>query len=231
MNEVLIICTLLFTFALVLIWFRMFRDRGMYALTVFLTVLANIEVVILVRAFGIEMTLGTMLFSGTFLATDILSEVYDKKVAQKCVWVGIVTSISMIILTNVWMLYQPSENDFVYSSVRVVFGNTPRVLIASLVVYAICQLVDVTLYHAIWKRTGKSEKAMWIRNNVATIISQGLNAVLFNIGAFYGTVPTGTLVSIIVANFLITVITSLADTPVLYAARAIAKKQHFGKYA
>ena len=230
MNEILIATTLLLTFGSVLLWFRLFRRAGLYALTAFITIVANIEVCILVDAFGIEMTLGNMLFAGTFLATDILSEVYGREDANKCVKVGILTSVSMIVLTSLWMLYTPSANDFVFPAVVTVFSNTPRVLIASLVVYAICQVVDVHLYHCIWYMTGKNEKHMWMRNNVATLVSQALNAVLFNFIAFYGTVDMSTMCSIILANFSITVVTSLLDTPVLYLARHIARKHHYGKY-
>lgn len=230
MNEILIATTLLLTFGSVLLWFRLFRRAGLYALTAFLTIVANIEVCILVDAFGIEMTLGNMLFAGTFLATDILSETYGRHPATTCVKLGILTSVSMIVLTNLWMLYIPSANDFVFPAIVTVFSNTPRVLIASLVVYAICQAVDVHLYHLIWHMTGKNDKFMWLRNNVATLVSQALNAVLFNFIAFYGTVDMSTMGSIILANFAITVVTSLLDTPVLYLARHIARKHHYGKY-
>lgn len=230
MNELLIIATLLLTFGSVLLWYRLFGDRGMYALTAFLTITANIEVVILVNAFGIEMTLGNMLFAGTFLATDILSENHSKEAATKCVKVGILTSVSMIVLTNIWLRYTPSVNDFVHPAVVTVFSNTPRVLISSLVVYAICQVVDVKLYHLIWKLTGNNSKYLWLRNNGATLISQALNAVLFNFGAFYGTVDMGTMWSIIGASFGIFIITSLLDTPVVYLARRIAKSCGYGSY-
>lgn len=230
MNELLIITTLLLTFGSVLLWYRLFGATGMYSLTVFITIAANIEVVILVNAFGIEMTLGNMLFAGTFLATDILSEVHGKEAANKCVKVGILSSVSMIVLTNIWLLYTPSPNDFVHPAIVTVFSNTPRVLIASLVVYAICQVVDVKLYHMIWRLTGNSEKRLWLRNNGATIISQALNSILFNFAAFYGTVDMSTMWSIIVASFGIFLVTSFCDTPILYMARKIAKNRGYGKY-
>lgn len=230
MNEFLIVATLLLTFGSVLLWYAWFGSIGMFGLTAFITIVANIEVVILVDAFGIEMTLGNMLFAGTFLATDILSEIYGKKVASKCVKLGILTSLTMIVLTNIWVRYIPSPNDFVHSAIVTVFSNTPRVLIVSLVVYAICQVVDVQLYHWIWKATGHTDKCLWLRNNGATLVSQALNAILFNFGAFYGLVDMSTMWSIIGASFIIYMITALLDTPVLYIARAIAKHNKFGRY-
>lgn len=231
MNEVLIIATLLLTLGSVLVWYRLFGATGLFALTAFITIVANIEVAVLVDAFGIEMTLGNMLFAGTFVATDILSEVHGRQEANKCVKLGILTSLSMIVLTNIWLRYIPSSNDFVHPAIVTVFSQTPRVLISSLVVYAICQFVDVKLYHWIWAVTGNNESKMWLRNNGATIASQALNAVLFNFAAFYGTVNMYTMGSIILASFAIYLVTALVDTPTLYLARNIAKKNGLGKYA
>ena len=61
----------------------------MYCFTAIATITANIEVLIMVDAFGMEQTLGNILFASTFLVTDIISEVDGKKAAQKAVNIGI----------------------------------------------------------------------------------------------------------------------------------------------
>ena len=86
MNELLLIGSLVVLYGAVLLWFYLFGTGGLMAFTVFATIAANIEVMILVDAFGMEMTLGNILFATTFLVTDILSEVAGKKEAQKAVW-------------------------------------------------------------------------------------------------------------------------------------------------
>ena len=85
-NEILLIGSLLVLYGSVLLWFYLFGTGGLMAFTVFATIAANIEVMILVDAFGMEMTLGNILFATTFLVTDILSEVAGKSTAQKAVW-------------------------------------------------------------------------------------------------------------------------------------------------
>ena len=57
-----------------MLFYRLFGKNGLLAFNVMATLLANIEVLLVVRAFGIEMTLGNVLFASTFLITDILSE-------------------------------------------------------------------------------------------------------------------------------------------------------------
>lgn len=78
-NEMLLIITLLVLYGSVLVWFALFGTSGLLSFTVFATIAANIEVLILVQAFGMEMTLGNILFATTFLVTDILSEIAGKK--------------------------------------------------------------------------------------------------------------------------------------------------------
>ena len=78
-NELLLILSLFFLFGSVLVFYRLFGKLGLYVWTVIATIAANIEVLILVDAFGLEQTLGNVLFATTFLVTDILSENHSKK--------------------------------------------------------------------------------------------------------------------------------------------------------
>ncbi|MDY5776141.1 MAG: VUT family protein, partial [Lachnospiraceae bacterium] len=73
-NELLLILSLLITYSAVLAVFYIFREQGLFLWTIVATIAANIEVLIIVNAFGMEMTLGNILFASTFLVTDILSE-------------------------------------------------------------------------------------------------------------------------------------------------------------
>ncbi len=227
-NELLLIASTVFVYSMLLLWFRLFGTRGVCAFSVFASVLANIEVLILVDAFGIEMTLGNVLFASTFLATDILSEVGGKDEAKRCVDLGIAASLTMLVVTQSWMLYTPNANDWAHPAIRTVFSGTPRLLLVSLLVYALVQRVDVALFHFIWrateKRSGSRRAFLWLRNNLATMISQLLNAVLYTLGAFYGMYSGKTLVSIMLSSYLIFLFTSLADTPFVYLARRIHEK-------
>ena len=74
MNEFLLIFSLILIYLGVLAAYRFFGTAGLYCGTVFATITANIEVLLLVDAFGLEQTLGNILFAATFLITDILSE-------------------------------------------------------------------------------------------------------------------------------------------------------------
>lgn len=227
-NEILLLISLLVSFSSVLIVFHLFKEQGLYLWTIVATIAANIEVLIVVNAFGMEMTLGNILFASTFLVTDILSELYGKESAQKAVYMGIATSIIFILISQSWLLYLPNETDRASSNIREIFSNTPRLMIVGIAVYVVVQLFDVWLYHKWWgftsRLSGDSHRWLFLRNNGSTLISQLMNTFLFTFGAFYGVYPASTLISIACSSYVIFVVTSVADTPFVYLARWLQER-------
>lgn len=228
-NEIILIINLICTYAAVILFYRYLGRTGLYVWTVLATIAANIEVLILVDAFGMEMTLGNILFGSTFLVTDILSETEGKKYANNAVKLGILVSIVFICISQSWFLYEPNANDWAMGPIQGVFSNTPRLMLVSIAVYGIVQVFDVFMYHVIWKHTtklfGDSRKGLWIRNNGSTMLSQLLNTILFTFGAFYGVHSLETLINICFSTYVIYFTTSLLDTPAVYTARWLAEKR------
>ncbi len=228
MNELLLAASLVIIYSAVLLAYRLFGKAGLYGFTAMATLLANIEVLILVDAFGIEQTLGNVLFASTYLITDILSENESKKAANRAVNIGLFTSGMMLIITQSWLIFEKSAADWAGSSIEALFTVTPRLIAASFIGYAISQKLDVFLYHKWWNFTSRKWKDqrrfLWLRNNGSTLISQIANTVIFNFIAFFGIYGTETFLSIMLSSYLIYVATSLLDTPVVYLARLLKEK-------
>lgn len=224
-NELLIILSFFLIYGGVILFYYFFGKKGLLAFNILSTILANIEVLILVNAYGMEMTLGNVLFASTFLITDIFSENHSRKDANKAVIISSLCSLFFVLISQTWLLYTPSENDLVSDSIRTIFSSTPRIVCASLGVYLISQLTDVWLYHKWWewckKHFKNSQKGLWIRNNGSTMISQFINTLLYTLFAFYGTYSNEILLSIFGSTYLIYFILSIIDTPFVYLARKI----------
>lgn len=226
-NEILLIASLALVFGSTLIAYRVFGKTGLYIMTAISTIVSNIECLILIDAFAMEQTLGNVFFASTFLITDILSENHSEKDANRAVWIGIFTNVFFILISQSWLLYVPAQKDWVMPSIDVVFSNTPRMMISSLVIYAVSQFLDVKLYHMWWKLTNKkfgdNQKYLWIRNNGSTLLSQLINTVLFTLFAFYGTYNFSTLFSIMMSSYIIFATTAMIDTPIVYLARKMKR--------
>lgn len=229
MNEILLIGSLIFIYGMALLGYKLFGKTGLYCISAAATILANIEVLIMIKAFGAEQTLGNVLFAVTFLITDILSECEGKKAADKAVYTSFFASIFFLVLSQSWLHYVPSESDWASPAIQTIFSNTPRMIIASLAVYGISQLFDVWLYHKIWdmtsKKSGNRRSFLWLRNNGSTLVSQLINTFLFTLFAFYGTYGWSQIISIFISSYVIYIFTSLLDTPVVYLARRVSDKR------
>lgn len=229
-NEILIIGSLIVIYGAVIFFFSEFGEAGLYVWTAIATIAANIEVLILVDAFGMEQTLGNVLFASTVLATDILSETKGKQIANTAVKIGVCTTVTFVAISQSWFLFTPNANDFATESILMVFTNTPRFMLVGIAVYAVAQYFDVWLYHSLWEKLkvkyNDSKRGLWIRNNISTLASQALNTVLFTFGAFMGMYDTNVLISIVFSSYIIFIFTSLCDTPAIYLARHIHDKQN-----
>lgn len=230
-NEILLFLSIFIYFGLLLVFYKFFGKTGLYFWTIIASILANIEVLIMVDAFGMEMTLGNVCFASTFLVTDILSERYDKESANKAVTVGFFSMIAFVIITQSWLLFTPSDSDFAFTSIKTIFSNTPRLALSSVLVYLIVQKIDIIIYHKLWDLTkekeGNTKKMLWLRNNGSTLISQLLNTVLFTLFAFYGVYSNADLISIMISSYVIFIAISLLDTPFIYVATKIKVNDDF----
>lgn len=228
-NEIWLFISVLLYFGGTLFFYYLMGETGLYCWNVLATIAANIEVLILVDAFGMEQTLGNVMFASTFLVTDIISEVYGKAKANRAVNIGIVSSLMFIFISQLWLQYTPGANDWAMPHITAIFSNTPRLMIVSFLVYAICQRFDVWAYHKWWEFTDRKfhdhKKFLWLRNNGSTLISQLINTLLFTFGAFAGTYDMKTLWSIFFASYMIYVATSILDTPFVYLARMIKPRR------
>lgn len=219
-NEVLWIIFAITNFLLFLACFKIFGKSGIFAWIAMGTILANIQVMKSITLFGLEATLGNIMYGTIFLATDALSEKYGKKESQKGVYIGFFTLAVSIILMEIALLFNPNDFDIAQPHLEAIFGVYLRVAAASLVAYIVSQSLDVNLFHKIKSRLPET-KWLWVRNNVATIISQLVDTAIFVTLAFLGTMEISTLFEIFLSTFLIKMMVALLDTPFVYLVKKI----------
>lgn len=164
---------------------------------------------------------GTLSYPLTFLLTDIISECFGKKRAQRAVWLGFIAQvISVAFIFGVMQFSSATEE--MGEAFRQVFAPVARIVVASMVAYVVAQSVDVAVFHRIKAKTGG--KWLWLRNNVATIIAQSVDTALFVAIAFIGVLSPGELMAMFTGQYLAKVILAAADTPFCYLGVFIAQK-------
>jgi len=217
-NELLWLLLLLTNFFSILIAYRFFGKTGLYIWIPISTILANIQVLKMVDLFSIGVTLGNITYASSFLVTDILSENYDKKSAQKSVFIGFFSLSATVVIMNLALMFKPNEFDFIQESLKNIFSLLPRIALASLAAYAISQLHDVWAYN-FWKERFPGMRFLWLRNNASTMVSQLLDSVIFTFIAFWSLLPDNEFFEILITTYLLKLIVAAVDTPFLYIAR------------
>lgn len=180
--------------------------------------------------------LGTVVFSSSFLTSDILTEYYGKAIAQKSIWLSFLTSLLLSVLMLLVLGIKPIEAikeeymvfNKAHEAMTVLFLPVPTILIASLSAYLISQHTDIYIFQYIKKRT--QGKALWLRSSLAFIISSGIDNIIFSTLAWVvlssQPVAWKTLIfTYILGTYTVRLFVSLANTVVMYLTRFINPSQ------
>lgn len=225
-NEFLWIAMLILNFASIMFAYKKFGKIGLYIWVPISTILANLQVVLFVDLFGFGTTLGNIMYAGGFLVTDILSENYGEKEAKTAVKIGFFTMIASTALMQIAVNFGPSAFDEAVSnhtSMNLIFGFMPRIMIAAFVAYGVSQVHDIKAYN-FWKKKFPATKHIWIRNNLSTLVSQLLDNFVFTAIAFAGVMPLEALVEIFWTTYFMKFLVASLDTPFVYLANYMKKR-------
>jgi uncharacterized integral membrane protein (TIGR00697 family) len=167
--------------------------------------------------FEFQLSVGIIPYPVTFLVTDIISEIYGKKRANRVVLAGLFASafmLGIIMISNyAEATYWSPVDDAEFTKV---FGFTFIAVAASLAAYLLAQLLDVQIFH-FWKRITKG-KHLWLRNNASTFTSQFVDTftVLFLLCSF-GVIEWKYFSGLLLNGYLFKILIAALDTPVIYA--------------
>ena len=229
-NELLWLAMLLANFFLIILAYKLFGKWGLIMWIPISVIVANIQVIQTIELFGMVSTLGNIVYASSFLVTDILSENYGKKEAQKAVWIGFFSLISMTLLMNLALVFKPLAGDefaaITHEATSTIFKLMPRITVASLAAYLLAQRHDVWAYH-FWRKRFSKDNQIWLRNNLSTMVSQLIDSSVFVIIAFYGVFETAVLLEIFITTYFLKWIVAASDTPFVYWGKRIFKKNNY----
>lgn len=180
--------------------------------------------------FGIhtfELSVGIIAYPITFLVTDIISEIYGRKRANRLVMAGVFASafalLIVIVSDNTNATDWSPINDETFTKV---FGFTYIAVGASLAAYLLAQFIDVQIFH-FWKRKTKG-KHLWLRNNFSTFSSQLIDtATILLLLCSFGVIEWDLFGILLLSGYIFKVLFAIFDTPIIYAAVFFIRK-YFG---
>lgn len=167
---------------------------------------------------------GVLFFPISYLFGDILTEVYGYARSRKVIWAGfgamIFASLMSLVITNLPAAKTMSAEH--QAAVNFIFGQTPRIVMASLLAFWIGEFVNsfVMAKMKVWM-TGRF---LWMRTITSTIFGEAADSAIFYPVAFFGTWSNDQVISVMIGNYFIKVMWEVLATPFTYLIVGFLKK-------
>lgn len=169
---------------------KKYSAPGIHIYIVLMVIISNIQVLKLAYFSwdSSPIALGTVTFTSTFLATDILTEYFGAQEAKKSVMLGF---ISFLLFTTLMILHLGipplSIEDALkfydtHDAMMQLFLPMPSIFIAGIAAYFSSQFVDIYIYNALKKLM--AQKMLWVRSFVASAIAGLIDLTVFSVIAW-----------------------------------------------
>ena len=150
----------------------------------------------------------------SYIAGDVLTEVYGYGKARQVIWLGFLCNL--LAVAAVWC-GQMLPAAFFWKgqeAYELILGYTPRLLVASFSAYLVGEFAN-SMVLAKMKLATKG-RWLWTRTIGSTLVGQGLDSLVFITLAFGGTVPLPSLAKIMVTQWVVKCLYEAAATPLTY---------------
>ena len=166
---------------------------------------------------------GVLFFPISYIFGDILTEVYGYGRDRRVVWAGFGALAFASLMAAVVVHLPPSDSSRDnQAAVEAVFGNTPRIVVASTLAFLCGTFVNsyVLAKMKIWTRG----RWLWTRIIGSTVCGELVDSVIFYFVAFYGRMPNAHLVDIMFTQYALKSGWEIVAAPLTYRVVAFLKR-------
>jgi uncharacterized integral membrane protein (TIGR00697 family) len=169
-----------------------------------------------VSVFGHPFTFGAgnLFFPLSYLAGDLLTEVYGYARSRKVVWAGFASLAFASFMSFVVVHMPPAPGWEGQAVIEAAFGATWRITAASLTGYCVGEFMNSFVLAKLKVRT--QGKKLWLRTIGSTIVGEACDTVVFYPLAFYGVWSDDLLLLVMMGNYAIKVSWEIFATPLTY---------------
>ena len=169
----------------------------------------------IVPLLGTHFSVAVFMFPFVFITTDVIGEVYGRRMARFFVLAGFISTLLFIVYSVLAMLPPWAEAGmWAKDAYNTIFSVSLRISVASIVAFIVGEYQDVISFFFFKDRLG--DKNFWLRSNLSNLWSQFLDTGLFMIIAFYGVYSNDVLIGLIFSWWLFKVGMGVLYTPLSY---------------
>lgn len=162
---------------------------------------------------------GVLVFSLTYLFTDIVNEKFGRKETQKMILIAFVSQIAMVFFFWLGVKFPPAPFWTIQETWGQIFNLVPRITLASWVAFLITENFDAYVFS--WFKKITKGKHLWTRNAFSSIPALLLDSLIFIPIAFLGVMPISPL---IIGQTAVKWLVGLVNVPFMYLNKAILSK-------
>jgi len=183
---------------------------------IFITCLitANIMSVKLIKVLGVVLPAGILIFPLSYIAGDVLTEVYGYSQARKVIWLGFFCNFIVVLVITLGKILPPAPFWKGQAAYESILGYAPRLLMASFLAYLVGEFFNAFVMAKM--KIATKGRWLWTRTIASTVIGQGLDSLIFITLGFVGTIPAGVLTTAIIVQWLVKAAYEAAVTPFTY---------------
>ncbi len=172
--------------------------------------------------YGWEFGAGILFFPISYLFGDILTEVYGYARARKVVWAGFGALVFASFMSWVVLALPPAEGWPNQEAHEIVFGTTPRIVLASISAYWAGEFSNsfVLAKMKLWTRG----KFLFTRTIGSTIIGTAIDSAIFYPLAFWGIWTNEQVFAVMLGNYVLKVLWETLATPFTYKIVGFLKR-------
>ncbi len=185
-------------------------------------VLANLFVLKQMFFFGFNITCSDIFAIGSILGLNFLQEFYGKAAAKQALWICFFAMGFFVIMSQIHLLYAPSDYDISNHAYQTLFSPSPRLLLTSIGCFLIVQSVDLYVFGAL--RTRCTRLPLFLRNGLSLTFSQLLDTALFTYIGLAGLVSH--LFDIFLVSFLVKLLIIALSSPVISIAKKWVRRSY-----
>lgn len=160
---------------------------------------------------------GILFFPISYMFGDILTEVYGYAYDRRAVWCGF-SALAFATLMSTVVIGLPAApgeyNSRLQDGLEFVFGNTWRIVMASMLAFWSGSLVNA--YVLAKMKILTEGKYLWTRTIGSTAVGELVDSSLFYVIAFYGIWPTDQLIQVAIAQYVLKTGWEVLATPLTY---------------
>ena len=181
-----------------------------------------------VSLFGFTFGAGILFFPISYFFNDVLTEVYGYARSRKVVWAGFAGLGFASIMSAVVVALPPAQGWIHQDAYEVVFGQTTRIVIASLTAFFCGEFANS--YVLAKMKVFTEGKFLWMRTIGSTIAGEAVDSIIFYPVAFYGFWPNELLIKVMITNYVLKVTWEVVATPITYRVVNFLKRKENEDY-